>query len=611
MTFTEEQIQAIKTWDKPIMVLATAGSGKTAVLAERIKYGIRELKIDPMNILAITFTNKATDQMRRKIQNNLVTVNTIHSLCCEILREDIDLLERGYNKDFEIIDTADCLDILKLVMNGKNIVSNHSYKFILESISNWINLQTEPNIEVKKIIKYYFEHLEKFNLLTFDTILLVTKELLENPFLRMKYEFKYRYILVDEFQDVNLIQYEIIKLLASVNKNIFIVGDDDQTIYSFRGSYKKVFQDYENDFNPEKIYLEKNWRSNDKICNFANKLINFNINRIQKKIYSDYIFNGQAIEIKEFNNSSDEVSWVVERLKNLISDFKYKDFKNPPFAVLYRNNFIAKEFELALMKEKIKYKICGGIHFSKRKEIQDLVSYLKLIIDNNSFLSFKRICNVPSRGIGDTSVKRIQNYMMANDITLLEAINCPELTKKSYEKVIDFWNKITNLSNKFEEMNLYDLLNEIITIFNYDVSSDEDRSLNILEFMQMIKKLDYEIFVGNLEKKETLIRFLDDFTLSDGTKTDDKDVYVQLSTIHSVKGLEFDQVFFVGLEDQFCPLTYNREITMEELEEERRIAFVGFTRARYRLYLSHCKNRFYYGKYVKCFESRFINEAIF
>jgi len=616
----EQQKQAVLAVDGPVMVFAGAGSGKTRTLTYRVAYMIDAVKIKPSNILAITFTKKATNEMKERLINLIgpyaydVTISTFHSLCARILRIEIDHL--GYSRNFNILDEDDQLKIINEVLKENNIdKKEYPAKYVQKMIKTVKSFATLPEDPYeRKIYNYYETKMRELNLLDFDDLLLKTHELFKsNEEILNKYRNIYKYILVDEFQDTNLIQYKIIKLLAEESRNLFVVGDDDQSIYSFRGTNYENMQLFKKDFPEHKIfYLTENYRSPQSILDGCNRLIKNNIYREKKELFSQNKGNPDDVVIYQAYNEKQEVDYIIDQILSIKAHgAEYKDI-----AILYRNTVLLRNLELGVIQAGLPYKVYGGIPYLRRKEIKDVIAYLKLMIDNDDEYSFRRIVNVPSRMLGKTTIDKVIELKNKYKISLFEAIEATKsiLSERRYNALIDFKNLIFEFKEKLQTENLINLYEELLERINYreyllaeEGMEAEDRIDNIEEFKSILFQIEDDN--QHLPREERLRDAFDQALLNDDVKQTQKQSLdgITLSTIHSVKGLEFDYVFVIGLEENVFPNIRSFSST-EEIEEERRIAYVAFTRAKKKLYLITAQNRLLYGDRFANRPSRFLLE---
>ena len=615
----EAQKKAVLAVDGPVIVFAGAGSGKTRTLTYRIAYMIKEQGINPFNILAITFTNKAANEMKERLRTLLghesfeATICTFHSLCARILRREIDIL--GYDKSFSIIDEDEQLKIIGEVLSENNLEKKKA-RSLQKSIGylKCFDVRSRDPFE-NKVWDLYEEKMKSLNLLDFDDLLLKVKELfMYHEDILEKYRKKYQYILVDEFQDTNLIQYQIVKLLALKRRNLFVVGDDDQSIYSFRGANYENTLLFKEDFPEHKMFaLTQNYRSTQKILDGCNRLISNNKEREKKELFSEINGKDNDVVIYEAMDEKDEVEYVLDE----ISYLKNKDNSYEDFAILYRSSVLLRNFELGLIRRGIPYKVFGGVSYLKRREIKDIIAYLKLIINNNDLHSFKRIINVPTRGIGPSTVEKIEELRKKYKITLFETLDACKtvLPKSKYEVLMEFKNMILEFTERMNEVDLLTFYDEVLDRIKYleylkDETDDfEDRVDNLKEFKSVLYQVEED--GSKLSRVEKLRAAFDDAILSDDYLQNQKENKngLTISTIHSVKGLEFPYVFLVGLEENIFPNSFKFE-SDSELEEERRVAYVACTRAQKKLYLVKSNKRMLYGNFFKNEPSRFLFEFI-
>lgn len=614
----EEQQKAVLAIDGPIMVFAGAGSGKTRTLTYRIAYMISNENIDPKNILAITFTNKATNVMKERLIELVgpnafsVTISTFHALCAKILRKEIKVL--GYSRAFSIIDEEEQLKIISDIL--KEVGENKRRAKEIQKAINFLkcfDMVKDDDPCVTHIWELYEEKMKNLDLLDFEDLLIKVKQLfLEYPEIKEKYQKLYKYVLVDEFQDTSLVQYKIVREIASKNHNIFVVGDDDQSIYSFRGTNYENISLFKKDFPEYKIFhLVENYRSTQSILDGCNKLIANNKDREKKELFSQNKGTKDDVIIYQAEDERDEVNYVVDNILSL------KDADTPwtDFAVLYRSSVILRNFELGMIKAGLPYRVYGGISYLKRREVKDIIAYLKLIINNNDLHSFKRIINVPSRGLGEATIQKLEEVKKEYKFSLVEAITSCDtfLNKTKAQQLKDFMKMIMYFSNKLEEVNLNDLFDELVANINYinylkeETDNFDERKDNLMEFKSVLYQI--ESTSTDQTRKERLREAFDYTILSDEYLQNQKESKdgITLSTIHSAKGLEFKYVFAVSLEENVFP-NYSRIESDAELEEERRIAYVAFTRAKSKLFLTASKSRMLYGSKYFNQPSRFLLE---
>lgn len=621
----EEQQKALLQTEGAVLVTAGAGSGKTRLLTHRISYLIKDKKVNPYNILAITFTNKATREMKERCGKMIegverLWISTFHSMCARILRTDIEGLG-GYTKNFTIYSDQDSDKIYKKIFAKLNIDKEDTKKSIMFHISNLKN-NNMGIIEYEKIYSYlnnfelikraylmYEKELKSANALDFNDLLNKTYQLFNTcPSVLEKYQNRFQYVLVDEFQDTNKIQYDLIKLLCGKYKNVFVVGDEDQCIYTWRGANFANIFDFQHDFENVKTFkLERNYRSTKNILNMANKLIKKNKSRLEKNLWTDK-GGGKEPDVRLVFDEREEAEIVAREIYDLVQNegYKYSDF-----AVLVRLNALTFPFEEKFLTYNIPHRIYGGFKFYERVEIKNVISYLRLFLNPRDEVSLLRIINFPKRGIGDGAINSLREIAEANNVSILEAIlkleefNAPNgLTNKLSE----FKEKFIKLLSEFELQSLTDFVASVIKTFKikeaYESGSEEDidRKMNIDMFVSSVKEFEDKNPSG------TLLDFLESVTLvSDIDSMDDENNAVIVATIHSVKGLEFRYVFIVGLEEKIFPISraYDKE---EDMEEERRLMYVAITRAKENLMLSRCRTRFFYGKREYQVDSRFLKE---
>ena len=613
----KNQLEAATIFEGPVMVFAGAGSGKTRTLTYRVANMI-DSGISPYHILAITFTNKATNEMKERLYGVVgskikhATISTFHALCAKILRKEIEVL--GYKKNFEIIDEEDQLKVITDALEQLNIDKK---KFTPKHIRKMINFNKcfglKPDMQIEQQIFDKYEALMKeYSLLDFEDLLLKTYELFSLHLdVLEKYRYKYNYILVDEFQDTNLIQYKIVKLLALNHRNLFVVGDDDQSIYSFRGTNYENMQLFKKDFPEHRIViLDQNYRSTQTIIDGANRLISNNMNRQGKLLFSDTKGDQSDVVVSSLNDERDEVDYVVSKIREGVRrhNKKYSDF-----AILYRSSVISRNFELGMINNNIPYKIYGGISYLRRKEIKDIIAYLKFIIDTNDVFSFKRIVNEPARGLGLKTVQDLLALCKTYQLTIFEGIDAfKTISPSKHKTLLKFKELIISFQSKLETMSLTDLFEEIIDEIDYlsiyeDDDNYEDRKENLLEFKSILKSIDDNGEIAS--NREKLTYAFDEAVLSDDKLQNQNQNIdgVTLSTVHSVKGLEFDTVFVVAFENGIFPSNLSI-LESDDEEEERRVAYVAVTRAKNQLFLTTAKRRMLYGSISSYKPSKFLLE---
>ena len=622
----DKQKEAVLATEGPCLVIAGAGSGKTKVLTHKIAYLMSEKYIKPWNILAITFTNKAANEMKERVEKLVgeaakdMWIGTFHSICVRILRKYIDRL--GFDHSFLIFDTSDQRTLIKECMKALKIDDKmFTDRSILAEISNGKNEMLEPKAyQVKyagdyrkeiigRVYELYQQKLKENNAIDFDDIINYTiKILTENEDALEYYTNKFQYVLVDEYQDTNKAQFTLVTILASKHGNITVVGDNDQGIYSFRGADISNILNFERDFPGTKlIKLEQNYRCTGNILKAANSVIKHNENKYEKKLWTEND-EGSLPVIHKADDEYDEGRYIVEEINHLRREeyFKYSDF-----VVLYRMNSQSRAIEEILRREGVPYKIVGGLKFYERKEIKDIISYLRLIYNFSDNISLKRIINEPKRGIGKTSIDNIQEISDKTGLSMFDIIKHADEYGLNRVKANadEFVKVIEELRGKIEELSISELIKETLNKTGYvkaleqeNTTEAETRIENLEEFLTVAIEFEEE------EAENTLADFLEGITLSsDIDGMEDTDDSVTLMTLHSAKGLEFPVVFLVGLEEGIFP--GNKSIgEPKELEEERRLFYVGITRAKQFLYLTCAKKRTIFGSTSYNQISRFINE---
>ena len=622
----DRQKEAVISTEGPCLVIAGAGSGKTKVLTHKIAYLISEKYVKPWNIIAITFTNKAANEMKERIQKiigdaaNDLWMGTFHSICVKILRKYIDRI--GFDHSFLIFDTSDQKTLIKECLKDLKVDDKlFTDRAVLSEISNGKNEMLEPkDYKIKyagdfrretigNIYELYQQRLKENNALDFDDIINYTiKILTENPDVLEYYTEKFKYVLVDEYQDTNKAQFMLVSILASKYGNITVVGDNDQGIYSFRGADITNILNFEKDFPGTKIIkLEQNYRCTGNILKAANAVIKHNENKYEKKLWTAND-EGELPSIYQSEDEYDEASYVVKQINHLKTEeyYKYSDF-----VVLYRMNSQSRAIEDILRREDIPYKIVGGLKFYERKEIKDIIAYLRLIYNTSDNISLKRIINEPKRGIGKTSLDNIQQISEQNGISMYEVIKNAEQFGLNRVKANadDFINLIEELRTKQNELSISELIKETLNKSGYTKALElensveaESRIQNLEEFLTVAIEFEEE-FADN-----TLGEFLENITLSsDIDNVEDAENSVTLMTLHSAKGLEFPTVFLVGLEEGIFP-GYKSIGEENALQEERRFFYVGITRAKEHLFLTCAKRRTIFGSTSYNAISRFVKE---
>ncbi len=612
--YNDKQIEAIKQTEGPLLVLAGAGSGKTKVLTTRVAYLIEEKGVYPQNILAITFTNKAAREMKDRIfdmlglQSKSIQISTFHSFGLLLIKQNYDKL--GYKSNFTILDSDDTLTVIKKIIKDmnldnkiynpkaiRNIISSSKNELIDSSkYERFVNTDYDKN--VYEIFKKYELKLKISNSLDFDDLLIQPINLFRSyPDVLEKYQEKYKYILIDEYQDTNEAQYILVKMLSQKYKNICVVGDESQSIYSFRGSNYRNILNFENDFKDAKtILLEQNYRSTKTILKSANNLIKNNKQKKDKNLWTENE-EGNKVNYYRSNDEKDEAFYVVNEVKKLIDEGVSKE----QIAVLYRTNAQSRTIEEAFLRENIPYKVVGSFYFYNRKEIKDLISYLRLIYNPDDDVSLTRVINVPKRKIGDKTIQDITTKAILESKSMFEVITSG--------KELEFKNIILDLIKEKDNCSLTELVDLILdkTGIRQELESEntidsEIRLENLEEFKSITRNFEEQMGIVSLEE------FLDEISLvSDISEHNDSTDVVTLMTVHSSKGLEFDNVFIIGLDEGVFPHR-NSFDTNDALEEERRLCYVALTRACKNLYLVNSKRRMLYGMDSMNPPSRFINE---
>ena len=622
----EKQKDAVLQTKGPCLVIAGAGSGKTKVLTHKIAYLIEKEGVRPWNILAITFTNKAANEMKERVENLIgdvakdMWIGTFHSICVRILRKYIDRI--GFTSSFVIFDTSDQRTLVKQCLKQLNIDDKmFSDRAVLSEISNAKNDMLEPNQyklrtngefrkeTISQVYEIYQRKLKENNAIDFDDIINYTIKILsENPDILEYYSDKFEYVLVDEYQDTNKAQFTLISILAARHGNITVVGDNDQGIYSFRGADIKNILNFEKDFPGTKIIkLEQNYRCTQNILDAANAVIKNNETKYEKKLWTEN-GKGQMISIYRGNDEYDEANFIVENINRLRRE-EYMTYND--FAILYRMNSQSRSIEDIFRRENMPYKIVGGLKFYERKEIKDTIAYLRLIQNTADNLSLVRIINEPKRGIGRTSLDNIEQVAIQAETSMYDVIKRADEfgLNRVYANSRDFISQIEELRNKKDILKISELIKVVLNktgytkaLENENTTEAETRLENIEEFLTVAMEFEEEFVDNSLED------FLEGITLSsDLDNTDDQEDSVTLMTLHSAKGLEFPVIFLVGMEEGIFP-GYKSIGEPKELEEERRLCYVGITRAKQYLFISCAKQRTIFGSTSCNRVSRFIEE---
>jgi DNA helicase-2/ATP-dependent DNA helicase PcrA len=613
----KQQFEAVTHDVGSVFVIAGAGTGKTRTLTMRIAYLIAQ-GYDPSRILAVTFTNKAAKEMKTRVIDMVgpsasqVWIYTFHAFGLQILRKHIHLLPYGYLLNFNIIDEEDVKVIIKDVIKSLNLdPKDYSIKHLRHIISLFKTRRLDAfefNDE-ESIYLGYIRYLREHQFVDFDDLILYTQELLKtNDDIRTYYQQYFEHILIDEFQDTDVIQYDIIKMLGISHKNVFVVGDPDQSIYAFRGSHYANNQKFLKEFSANQIILDQNYRSTNDILNAANLLINHNENRILGKSLKSDLGQGKQVHFYTAQNDYQETYFVIDEIRKL----KREGADYSDIAILYRNNALSRIFEDALIKEGLPYKIFGGISFYERKEIKDAIAYIHVILDPIENFYLKRIINVPRRGIGQTTITKLEAHAKQEGLSMFDAIDTVDINGKSKQALLEFKEIIESIQTAIQDISYLDeFLASVLDISGYmDMlkadhdEMSEDRISNLKELVTVFKRSE-GYYEGNTKQK--VQQLLDQIALYTSLDKSSDDDAIILSTIHQVKGLEFKAVFLVVMEEGIFPSDFSL-VDPRELEEERRVCYVGVTRAKRNLYISHAQRRMVYGQFKMNFASRFLRE---
>ena len=625
------QIQAIETINGPVLIMAGAGSGKTRVLTHRYAHLVKHHNVDVEQILAITFTNKAAEEMKLRISKLLNLkispkwISTFHSLCVKILRIHGDKI--GYKSNFTIYDQSDSNKVIRNCMSENNVdLKQYSPKRFQAHISNLKNSMTSPGealenaesffeVKVAEIYSSYEKKLIIANSMDFDDLLIKTVELLQtNESILKFWSNKFQFIMVDEYQDTNFVQYKLVELLGSNNKNVCVVGDSDQSIYAFRGADIRNIIEFEKDFsNATVIQLDKNYRSSKKILNLANSVISNNPRKIEKNLWTD---NEDGLDISSFRfrSEKDEARWVAEEVKSLIDSSKENEV-----AIFYRTNSQSRLFEEELRMLNINYKVIGSVRFYDRKEIKDIISYLQFLVNDSDTVAFERIVNVPRRGIGESTVKKIRVYLNETGKSIFEALESIEEIKNISPRIKGSLSEFKDLITELKSYSLQGpskTIQKVLELTGYKMSLIKEGTLESQMRIENIEELLNSAFsFENLYEEEIdepygiLRDYLESIALfSETDKLEDAD-RVLLMTLHNAKGLEFPYVFMTGMEENLFPHERSSQGDNSEIEEERRLCYVGITRAEKKLYLTHAWSRTLWGGTVYNLPSRFLEEG--
>ncbi|GHU42465.1 DNA helicase [Bacilli bacterium] len=630
----DRQAEAVQTTEGPLLIMAGAGSGKTRVLTHRIAYLIEEKMVNPWNILAITFTNKAAREMRERAINlnpraQDALIATFHSMCVRILRRDADHI--GYNRNFTIVDPGEQRTLMKRILKELNVdPKQFTERTILGTISNSKNDMVTAESYAKnasdlyseivaKAYKRYETELKRSESMDFDDLIMNTILLFDkNPEVLAYYQGKFQYIHVDEYQDTNHAQYQLVQLLAKRFKNLCVVGDADQSIYGWRGADMQNILDFEKDYPEAKVVLlEENYRSTKTILQAANEVINHNKKRRPKDLWTqnadgeNIIYHRSGDEREEANFVAGQINYELQENNRNYSDF----------AVLYRTNAQSRAIEEALLKSNIPYTMVGGTKFYSRKEIRDVVAYLNVIANVRDNLSFERIVNEPKRGVGPKALETLRDFADQQNVSLLEAardVTVSSLKGKAASELFNLAHVLLNLADDVDQFTITELVEKVLDKTTYKKALEmqttsleaQNRLENIEEFLTVTKSFDDKESENAVEGEtglDKLSRFLNDLSLVADTDSYDETSQVTLMTLHAAKGLEFPVVFLVGMEEGIFPLSRQAE-DEDELEEERRLAYVGITRAEEVLYLTNANSRMLFGRSSYNQPSRFLKE---
>ncbi len=627
-TLNPAQNRAVLEVQGPILVIAGAGSGKTRVLTHRIAHLIEEHDVFPSAIMAITFTNKAANEMKTRIESLIgpvtsqMWVGTFHSICVRILRRDASLI--GYNSDFVIYDTTDQRALLKTIYKELNVDDKRfplkQFQFKISGAKNDMMSPTDyekafgSDFQEKTFIKVYHKYQEKIKLnqaMDFDDLLLNAIKLFkENPDALHYYQKRFRFIHVDEYQDTNRAQYTLIRMLSAGHRNLFVVGDGDQSIYKWRGADIRNIREFEEDFQGAQIIkLEQNYRSSKNILDLANSVIKNNPHRRDKVLWTDRE-PGEKIGYYQAYDERDEAQFIIRRIQKLIRE---ENRSYGDFAILYRTNAQSRALEDALVLESMSYKVVGGLKFYERKEIKDILAYMKLVVNGSDDISFLRVINEPKRSIGDKTIEKMQVFANEHELSLLDAAfrvdEIEGVSAKAKNGIVHFASIISAMKEKIDTASVSEIFDDLLRESNILETYEKENTIeadgridNLYEFKSVIEEFQKRNESPNLRDflAETSLR-------SDQDNINAEEEGVLLMTLHASKGLEFPVVFLVGLEDNLFP-SFRAKDDPEELEEERRLCYVGITRAEDRLYVTHAKNRTQYGRFEARMPSEFLKE---
>lgn len=623
----KQQLEAFNHVEGPMVVLAGAGSGKTCVVINRIA-NLINLGVPSTDILAVTFTNKAANELKHRLEKkNLISPLTVtfHALGLRILRESIHYF--GYKNDFSVFDTSDSESLLRQILfdmtgkkekqvikNMKSLISKAKAKLLLPQSSFTSDFPFDSEEEKKlflDIYRIYQERLKAINAVDFDDLIMLTVFILKNSELKEKYADRWKFILVDEYQDTNHAQYLICKSLSSKNNNLFVVGDPDQSIYSWRGAKISNILNFEKDFFGARVVtLQQNYRSTNHILSAANHIIGKNDRLYDKKLFSEK-GDGEKVGLHSFSNGFEEVRFVVRKIK----DYEKHGIELSDMVIFYRTNSQSRMFEDGLIENNIPYQVIGGLSFYQRKEIKDILAYLRILVTPTDFISFSRIINMPKRGIGKKTLDKIIQESVVGEISIIEVLRnllsnqgSFKPTKKAFEGLQDFMIFYDSMKSLIHEgLSLADLITEVFSSSKYGLVLSEDKD-SMQDRLENIDELISKADAYDKQQEGSLQKFLEDVCLDvDNVKEEDIQTKVSLMTIHNAKGLEFDVCFLVGIEEDVFPHIRSKN-SIEDIEEERRLFYVGMTRAKRFLNITSAKRRFLWGSEKIMSPSRFVQE---
>ena len=619
----DQQIAAVQCSLGNKLILAGAGSGKTRVLTCRVAELINKYDIRPSNILALTFTNKASNEMKQRLEKLLrissqgLWFGTFHGICRRLLK--IHWKEAGINEHFTILDSQDQLRIIKRIIKAKNLDEN---LYDPKALQSFINTQKDKgkrfnNInndddKYRDIYKEYDEACRQTNSVDFADLILLTYEMLKaNMKILEYYNKRFKNIMVDEFQDTNTLQFNLLKLLNGTDGSLYAVGDDDQSIYGWRGARSKNIKFFEDEFNNVEIFkLEQNYRSTNEILSVANNLISYNKERLGKNLWTNSA-KGNPVYLYEAYNGDDESNFIVEKIQEHISS----GGKRSDIALLYRSNFLSRRLEEELNSRSIPYRIFGGFRFFERAEVKDVIAYLRITVNTSDDSAFERTVNNPPRGLGEKTIQVIRNYAKENELSMWDTINQIHKTNITSTRALNALNNYISIINELiinvKNLDLKNLIEKTIslsTLTKYYESKKNEESLSKQENLEELLSTAERFYQNNIDSEDVLSEFLDNAALEAGefqSKTHEDPV--QLMTIHSAKGLEFPIVFLTGMDEGIFP-NENRNLNKDFLEEERRLCYVAITRAMHTLYITHANMRYMHGNNNFLIPSRFIGE---